>query len=79
MGNRQTSSKTGSVNELISEALVESLKNQRQINDHIKAINDKIETLSGQHNRSNLSDAFSESASKNNIRILNAKRHQNKE
>lgn len=79
MGNRQTSSKTGSVNELISEALVESLKNQRQINDHIKAINDKIETLSGQHNRSNLSDAFSEGASKNNIRILNAKRHQNKE
>jgi hypothetical protein len=29
-------------NELISEALVESLKNQRQINDHIKAINEKI-------------------------------------
>jgi hypothetical protein len=35
----QSNSKNSSVNEMISSALVESLKNQRQINDHIKAIN----------------------------------------
>lgn len=53
---KQSLSKNGSVNELISEALVESLKNQRQINDNIKAINEKIENISvQQNNRSYLS------------------------
>lgn len=36
---KPNNSKNGSVNELLSEVLVESLKNQRQINDQIKNIN----------------------------------------
>lgn len=58
---RQINQRNNSANELLSEAIAESLRNQRQINEHIKAINEKIENLSVQHNRSNLSEAFSES------------------
>ena len=65
--NKQSASKNGSVNDLISQALAESLKNQRQINDNIKAINEKIETLSVNHNHSSLSEAFSESIVKKGV------------
>ena len=44
--------------------MAESLKNQKQINENIRAINEKIENLSAQHNRSNLSEVFSESVRK---------------
>lgn len=52
-----------SPNDLLSEALVESLKNQKEINNQIKVIHERIENLS-QHNRSNISEAFSESVKK---------------